>query len=168
MGSRFSGASSHRLAQTEKELNVQQTAPPQPTALQPDPARADEMPYAPAVEVPQGAVIVFISGATPSPLYHQHPHQPEEHVQPDDIREQTRRALDNIKLVLDSRGLTWRHVVKATKYLTDIREADGMHEVWREYFGDWQPASTMVAVSNLSSPGARVELDLIAVGPAAS
>lgn len=143
---------------------MEKSAADLPEALHPDPARAEEMPYAPAVEVPAGAIIVFVSGATPSPLYHQHPHVPEEHVQPDDIREQTRRALDNIKLVLDARGLSWRHVIKATKYLTDMREADAMHEVWREYFGEWQPASTMICVNNLSSPGARVELDLIAVG----
>ena len=90
---------------------------------------------------------------------------PEEHIQPDDIREQTRRALAGVKLVLDARGLTWRNVIKVTKYLTDIREADAMHEVMREYFGDWRPASTMVAVNNLSSPGARIELDMIAVAP---
>lgn len=137
-----------------------------PWAVHPDPDRASEMPYAPAVEVPERAAIVFISGSTASPLYHEHPHVAAEHVQPDDIREQTRRALENVKLVLDARGLSWRHVVKATKYLTDIREADAMHEVWREYFGEWQPASTMIGVNNLSSPGARVELDLIAVGPA--
>ncbi len=145
---------------------MEQSTIAQPEAVHPDEARASEMPYAPAVELPAGGVIVFLSGSTSSPLYHQHPHLPEEHVQPDNIREQTRRALNNIELVLNARGLTWRHVVKATKYLTDIREADAMHEVWGEYFGDWQPASTMICVNNLSSPGARVELDLIAVGPA--
>lgn len=136
-----------------------------PQVIHPDPSRASEMPYAPAVEVVQADNIIFISGSTPSPMYHQHPHVPEEHIQPDDIREQTRRALAGVKLVLDARGLTWRNVIKVTKYLTDIREADAMHEVMREYFGDWRPASTMVAVNNLSSPGARIELDMIAVAP---
>lgn len=140
----------------------------QPEAVHPQPDRAQEMPYAPAVEITEPSVLVFISGATASPLYHQHPHVPEEHVQPDDIREQTRRCMENVKLVLDARGLTWRHVVKITKYLTDMREADGMHAVMNEYFGDWRPASTMVCVNNLSSPGARVELDMIAVGPTAT
>ncbi|MBS1878436.1 MAG: RidA family protein [Actinobacteria bacterium] len=144
---------------------MEQRSEPRPQEIHPDPARSSEMPYAPAIEVPAGSTIVFISGATPSPLYHTHPHIPEEHQQPDDIREQTRRALENIKLVLDARGLGWQHVVKATKYLTDMREADAMHEVWREYFGEWQPASTMICVNNLSSPGARVELDLVAVAP---
>lgn len=140
----------------------------QPEAVHPEPERAQEMPYAPAVEITEPSVLVFISGATASPLYHQHPHVPEEHVQPDDIREQTRRCMENVKLVLDARGLTWRHIVKVTKYVTDMREADGMHEVMNGYFGDWRPASTMICVNNLSSPGARVELDMIAVGPTAT
>jgi 2-iminobutanoate/2-iminopropanoate deaminase len=47
--------------------------------------------------------------------------------------------------------------------VTDIREADAMHKVMNEYFGDYRPASTLVCINNLSSPGARVELDMIAV-----
>lgn len=137
-------------------------------AVHPQPHRAPEMPYAPAVEITQPSTILFLSGATASPLYHHHPHVPAEHVQPDDIREQTRRCLENIKLVLDARGLTWRSVVKVTKYLTDMREADDMHAVMGEHFGDWRPASTLVCVNNLSSPGARVELDMIAIAPARS
>jgi enamine deaminase RidA (YjgF/YER057c/UK114 family) len=90
---------------------------------------------------------------------------PEEHVLPDDIREQTRRALANIKIILDSKGLTWRHVVKLTKYLTDMREMDAMYEVLVEHFGDWVPAGTLVCINNLSAPGARIELDMIAAVP---
>ena len=109
--------------------------------------------------------ILFISGATASPLYHQHPHIPEEHVLPDDIEEQTRRAMDTIKMVLDAKDLTWQHVAKVTKYLTDIREMDAVNRTMSEYLGDHRPASTPLCVNNLSSPGARVELDMIAVGP---
>jgi hypothetical protein len=42
------------------------------------------MPYAPAIEVVGASQILFRSGATPSPLYHQHPHMRQEHVLPDD------------------------------------------------------------------------------------
>ena len=135
-------------------------------AVHPDPAQAHTMPYAPAIRVSGGGEMLFISGATASPLYHMHPHVDSEHIQPDDSREQTRRALANIKLVLDHEGLTWRHVVKVTKYLTDMREANTMHAVMNEYFGDWKPASTTVCINKLSSPGARIELDMIAIRPA--
>ena len=133
--------------------------------VHPEPGRAAEMPYAPAIEVTGASQILFLSGATASPLYHQHPHVKEEHVLPDDIEEQTRRCMASIKSVLDAKGLNWRNVVKITKYVTDMREADAMHKVMNEYFGDYRPASTLVSINNLSSPGARVELDMIAVGP---
>ncbi len=135
------------------------------TEIHPKPEEAKYMPYAPAIRVPAGSDILFISGATASPLYHKHPHVPEEHVHVDDIKEQTRRAMENIKVVLDSQGLTWRHVVKVIKYCTDPREFDDIHAVMNGYFGDWRPASTLLAVNSLSSPGARVELEMVAVVP---
>jgi 2-iminobutanoate/2-iminopropanoate deaminase len=136
--------------------------------IHPDPGQADKLPYSPSIRVQGGADMLFISGSTALPLYHAHPHVHEEHVLPDDIREQTRRAMDDIKLSLDACGLTWRNVVKVTKFVTDMRETDAMHEVMGEYFGDWKPASTMVCVNNLSAPGSRVEIDIIAVGPQAA
>ena len=135
--------------------------------VHPLPERADEMPYAPAVEVVGAERILFLSGATASPLYHQHPHVKEEHVLPDDIEEQTRRAMDSLKMVLEARGLDWRHVAKVTKYLTDIREMDAVNRTMDEYFQGHRPASTLLCVNNLSSPGARVELDMVAVSPSA-
>lgn len=137
------------------------------TAVQPRPDQEQHMPYAPAVRVEGPADILFISGSTSSPLYHRHPHVAEEHRHPPDIESQTRRAMDGIKLVLDDQGLTWRHIVKVTKYLTDMRDMDGMVVVLAEYFGDWKPASTTLCINSLSTPGARVELDMIAVKPRA-
>ncbi len=134
-------------------------------AVHPRPDQERYMPYAPAVRVAGPADIIFISGSTSSPLYHRHPHVADEHRHPIDIESQTRRAMDGIKLVLDDQGLTWRHVVKVTKYLTDMRDMDGMVEVLAEYFGDWKPASTTICINSLSTPGARVELDMIAVRP---
>lgn len=137
------------------------------TAVHPRPDQEQFMPYAPAIRVDGPADIFFISGSTSSPLYHRHPHLAEEHQHPPDIEAQTRRAMEGIRLVLDHEGLTWRHVVKVTKYLTDMRDMDGMVAVLAGYFGDWKPASTTVCVNCLSTPGARVELDMIAVRPRA-
>ena len=134
-------------------------------SIHPDPSQADKLPYSPSVYIQGGGDLLFISGSTAIPLYHSHPHVHEEHILPDDIREQTRRAMDDIKLSLDACNIDWNNVVKVTKYLTDMREADAVHEVMGEYFGDWKPASTMVCINNLSSPGARVEIDMIAMVP---
>ena len=53
-----------------------------------------------------------------------------------------------------------------TGRLTDMREMDAMYEVLVEHFGDWTPAGTLVCINNLSAPGARIELDMIAAVPA--
>ena len=136
--------------------------------VHPKPEEAAHMPYAPAVRIVGACDLMFISGATPSPLYHKHPHELHEHNHPISIAAQTRLAMENIKTILDHEGLTWSDVVKVTKYLTDMRDMDGMVAVLATYFGDWAPASTTVCVNQLSTPGARVELEMIAVYPKGS
>ena len=141
------------------------TSPTNPSLgeIQTQPERVHDMPYAPAIRVTAPGDLLFISGATPSPLYHRHPHDLSEHNHPVSIDAQTRLAMENIKGILDHEALQWTDVVKVTKYLTDMRDMDGMVRVLAEYFGDWTPASTTVCVNQLSTPGARVELDMIAV-----
>jgi enamine deaminase RidA (YjgF/YER057c/UK114 family) len=133
--------------------------------VQPEPDKAHMMPYAPAIRIVGACNLMYISGATASPLYHNHPHIDSEHDHSNDIGVQTRNAMESIKSILDTVGASWSDVVKITKYLTDIRDADGMHAVMRPYFGDWRPASTMICINQLSSPGARVELDMIVAVP---
>ena len=133
--------------------------------VQPKPAEAHRMPYAPAIKIVGACNLMFVSGATASPLYHDHPHIESQHDHPCAIEEQTRRVMENLQLVLDGAGCAWKDVVKVTKYLTDIRDFDGLHKVMAQYFGDWHPASTTICVNQLSSPGARIEIDLIVALP---
>jgi len=133
--------------------------------IQTRPERRHDMPYAPAIRVSGPGDLLFISGATPSPLYHKHPHVLAEHDHPNDIGAQTHRAMSAIRSILEHEGLTFTDVVKVTKYLTDMRDMDGMVAVLKEYFGDWTPASTTVCVNQLSTPGARVELEVVAAYP---
>ena len=131
--------------------------------VHPVPERRNELPYSPAICVTGPVDILFLSGMTAAPLYHSHPHIREEHYHAPDIETQVRRAMDKIKLVLETEGLTPRHVVKMTKYLTDMRDQDGVSSVLKEYFGDWKPASTTICVNCLNQPGARVEIEVVAV-----
>ncbi|HET6314994.1 MAG TPA: RidA family protein [Chloroflexota bacterium] len=78
--------------------------------------------------------LLSVSGATANPLHHKHPHDPEELTPPDDIREQTRRVMENLKLVLDAAGATFQDVVKVRKYLTRMDEQDAVWAVMKEYF----------------------------------
>jgi enamine deaminase RidA (YjgF/YER057c/UK114 family) len=134
--------------------------------IHPSPDEAYKMPYAPAISIVGACNLMFVSGCTPSKLYHHHPHLPEEHIHPHSIEEQTKAAMDCIKLILDEVGASFRDIVKITKYLTDMRDCDGMNTAMKPYMGDWRPASTMVCINSLSSPGARVELDVVVAIPA--
>lgn len=134
-------------------------------AVHPKPDEAYKMPNAPAVRIVGACNLMFVSGATASALYHHHPHRDEEHVHPHSIEDQTRNAMLAIASILNEVGATWRDVIKVTKYLTDMRDADGMNVEMRKHFEGWQPASTMVCINQLSSPGARVELDMIVAIP---
>jgi 2-iminobutanoate/2-iminopropanoate deaminase/2-aminomuconate deaminase len=123
------------------------------------------MPFVPGIKVRNCGTLVFLSGATASPLYHKHPHDPAEITPPDDIREQTRRVMENLKLVLDASGATFRNVVKVTKFLTRMEEQDDVWAVMQEYFGDHLPTSTTVEVSGLVVPGLRLEVEMLAALP---
>jgi enamine deaminase RidA (YjgF/YER057c/UK114 family) len=57
------------------------------------------MPYAPAIKVRGGATI-YLAGVTAAPVYHHHPHRPEEFdAMPRDMAGQARAALENLKAV---------------------------------------------------------------------
>jgi enamine deaminase RidA (YjgF/YER057c/UK114 family) len=131
----------------------------------PIPERSEELPYSPAVVISGPVDTIYLSGMTAAPLYHSHPHIREEHFHAPDIETQVRRAMDKIKLILEKEGLTLRHIVKMTKYLTDMRDQEGVSNTMREYLGDWKPASTTICVHCLNQPGARIEIDVTAVRP---
>lgn len=132
-------------------------------AIHPEPENAGQMGYSPGVEVTGASRVLYLSGSTGIPLYHAHPHIYEEQTLPDDAAEQARRAMTNIGRVLEAAGLTWRNVVRVHKFFTDPRDSDAVRDVLKEFFQDWRPASTAVTVSSLSTPGARVELEMTAV-----
>ena len=78
-----------------------------------------------------------------------------------DIEVQARRALDNVKLILEDQGLTFANAVKATIYLTNMADFGMANEVYAEYFQEPYPARAAVAVAELPK-GANIEIELIA------
>lgn len=79
-----------------------------------------------------------------------------------DIKAQTRQALKNIEATLEAAGASLRNIVKITFYLTDIRDKERVWEVRKEMFQDHRPASTLVGVSHLVDPEARLEVEATA------
>jgi 2-iminobutanoate/2-iminopropanoate deaminase len=52
-----------------------------------------------------------------------------------------------------------------TVYLTDVDDRPKINPARQEVFGDARPASTLVEVSRLAVPGAKVEIDAVALIP---
>lgn len=80
-----------------------------------------------------------------------------------DVVAQTRQALENVGRVLEAAGVTFADVAKVTVYLTDVDDRPRINPVRREFFGETRPASTLVEVSRLAIPGAKVEIEAVAV-----
>ena len=83
----------------------------------------------------------------------------------DDTVEQARFVLDELGRILAAAGCAARDVVKVCVYLTDVDERPRINPLRQAFFDDARPASTLVEVSGLAVPGAKVEIDAVAVAP---
>lgn len=81
-----------------------------------------------------------------------------------DIREKTRRVLENLKGVLESQGLRMEDVIKVNIFLKDMRNFSPMNEVYATYFSSSPPARSTVEVSGLPK-GSDLEIEAIATIP---
>jgi 2-iminobutanoate/2-iminopropanoate deaminase len=77
------------------------------------------------------------------------------------VVEQTTRVLENVRGVLESQGLTFENVVKATVFLSDMNHFAAMNEVYTRYFADLPPARSTVEVARLPKD-ALVEIEVVA------
>jgi 2-iminobutanoate/2-iminopropanoate deaminase len=98
--------------------------------------------------------ILYVSGVVPIDA--------EGNVVGDDAVAQTRQVFANMRLVLAAAGAQPSDIVKVTVYLLDIEDRPRVNPVREEFFGESRPASTLVEVSRLAVPGARVEIEAIA------
>jgi enamine deaminase RidA (YjgF/YER057c/UK114 family) len=122
------------------------------------------MPYAPAIKV-TGGTTVYFAGVTAAPVYHSHPHIPEEFASmPDDMEGQARAALENLKKGLESVGATFADLVVVNRFQTDLSQQDILNRVWNEYMGDNKPTTTSVQVNQLATdPRCLLEINAVAV-----
>lgn len=79
----------------------------------------------------------------------------------EDIKEQTRIVLNNLKKILQEGNSSLYNVIKTTVYMKDMNEFVEMNEVYNEFFGDVLPARSTVEVSRLPKD-AKVEIEVIA------
>lgn len=79
----------------------------------------------------------------------------------DDIMSQTKQVMENLKNILMEKGLTFSNVVKTTVYIKDMGDFATVNAIYAEYFDEYAPARSCIAVSALPK-GALIEIEVIA------
>lgn len=106
-------------------------------------------PYSPAI-VAEG--FVFVAGQGPvDPKTNE--------LELGDVGSETRRTLENIRIILHAAGSSLRDVVRVGVFLADMNDFAAMNEVYREFFPEAPPARTTVGAQ---LPKIKVEIDCIA------
>ena len=127
-----------------KRQEIRATGQPEPISHYTDAVRADDL--------------LFVSGCVPVD-------EEGRLVGGDDVVAQARQVFRNIGAVLAAAGAEPADVVKVTLFLTDIDDRPAINPARQEFFGDARPASTLVEVTRLAVPGAKIEVEAVAVLP---
>ncbi|KAB3537245.1 RidA family protein [Alkaliphilus pronyensis] len=80
----------------------------------------------------------------------------------EDVKEQTKQSLENLKVILEEAGYSLKDVVKTTVFIKDMNEFSLINEVYATYFQDNKPARACVEVARLPKD-VKVEIDAIAI-----
>ncbi|HOZ47812.1 MAG TPA: Rid family detoxifying hydrolase [Candidatus Hydrogenedentes bacterium] len=80
------------------------------------------------------------------------------------FEQEARRALDNLKAVLEDAGSDLAHVVKVTVFLADMERFGEFSQIYKTYFTAECPARTCVQAGRLPLDF-QVEVEAIAVLP---
>ena len=118
-------------------------------------------PVAPFSHAVEADGFVFVTGQMPTD-----PAAPDAPL-PAGIEAQTRRVIDNLKLILGGIGLGLEHVTMVRIYLTAFeRDYAALNALWPSFFEPGKlPARTTIGVTALAL-GSLVEIDLVARRPA--
>ena len=90
-----------------------------------------------------------------------------------DVGAQTKQALENVRAILEAAGCTMGHIVRLQTFLTHAEDIAGFMtargEVFPRYFPTGAyPPNTLLVVSRLVQPELLVEIEAMAVKPAAA
>jgi enamine deaminase RidA (YjgF/YER057c/UK114 family) len=91
---------------------------------------------------------------------------------PGDVAAQTTQAFENVRAVLEAAGSAMNRIVRFQTFLTHAADIDGFmrarREVFPRYFPDGvYPPNTLLVISRLVQPELLVEIEAMAVNPAA-
>jgi 2-iminobutanoate/2-iminopropanoate deaminase len=80
------------------------------------------------------------------------------------VGDQTRRCLENLRLVCQAAGAELSDAVRLGIYVTDMGTFPDVNEAYGRFFGDGPPARSTIGVAGLPL-GATVEIDAIVALP---
>ncbi|MBM7854764.1 2-iminobutanoate/2-iminopropanoate deaminase [Desulfohalotomaculum tongense] len=80
----------------------------------------------------------------------------------DDVKEQTRQSLENVKAILEEAGTSMDNVVKTTVFISDMNDFPKVNEVYSSFFKEPYPARSCVQVARLPKD-VKVEIEVIAL-----
>jgi enamine deaminase RidA (YjgF/YER057c/UK114 family) len=78
---------------------------------------------------------------------------------------QTRKTMENIKLLLEEAGSELAHVCRIVVYLTDVRHREAVYREMGKWLKGVFPCSTGLVVTALARPEWLVEIEVTAVIP---
>ncbi len=120
-------------------------------------------PYSPGIKLANGMLFVsgqipYVKGAIP------------EHAQDgtDDMADQTKIVMENLRTVLDEAGYTFDDAVRVTVFMTDINNYGAFNKVYGTYWGEGKTPPARAAVEVGALPGSKpgvpvlVEVSMIA------
>ncbi len=81
------------------------------------------------------------------------------------IQTQTKKALENVKAVVEAGGSNMANVLKCTVFLVDLKDFAGMNTAYSAAFPKEPPARSTVIVAALVRPDAKIEVECIAAVP---
>jgi len=84
-----------------------------------------------------------------------------------DMKAQAEQVFKNLQAALDAAGAKFSDVVKMNSYITDMSKVQAVRDIRTRYFGEMTPASTFVQVAGLVRPELLLEIEVVAVVPAA-
>lgn len=79
-----------------------------------------------------------------------------------DVKEQTKLSLSNVKAILEAAGSDMDQVVKTTVFLKDMNDFVTMNEIYSSFFNQPFPARSAIEVARLPKD-ALVEIEVIAL-----
>jgi enamine deaminase RidA (YjgF/YER057c/UK114 family) len=115
-------------------------------------------PYSHCVKVTGGSTMVFTSTVTAIDIDWNV-------IGVGDIRAQTRKTIENLKIALEEAGAGIKDIVKVNWYLVNIEHFKTVLEVREEMFEGHRPASGTIPIGKLALPELLLEADAIAVLP---